>query len=156
MNIVIGSDHGAVELKEEIKMVLHEFSDIRVKDVGTFGKEAVDYPDVAQKVCAEIIAGKADRGIALCGTGIGISIAANKIDGIRAALCTDVYSAIMSRRHNDANVLAMGGRVTGFGPAGEIVCAHGFGRNLRADAMRAASRRQWRSKSKRIIEESFA
>ena len=65
MNIVIGSDHGAVELKEEIKMVLHEFSDIRVKDVGTFGKEAVDYPDVAQKVCAEIIAGKADRGIAL-------------------------------------------------------------------------------------------
>ena len=144
MNIVIGSDHGAVELKEEIKMVLHEFSDIRVKDVGTFGKEAVDYPDVAQKVCAEIIAGKADRGIALCGTGIGISIAANKIDGIRAALCTDVYSAIMSRRHNDANVLAMGGRVTG------------FGRNLRADAMRAALRRQWRSKSKRIIEESFA
>ena len=123
MNIVIGSDHGAVELKEEIKMVLHEFSDIRVKDVGTFGKEAVDYPDVAQKVCAEIIAGKADRGIALCGTGIGISIAANKMDGIRAALCTDVYSAIMSRRHNDANVLAMGGRVTGFGPAGEIVRA---------------------------------
>ena len=123
MNITIGSDHGGVELKEEVKMVLHEFSDVRVKDVGTFGKEAVDYPDIAEKVCADVVSGKADRGIVLCGTGLGISIAANKIDGIRAALCTDVYSAIMSRKHNDANVLAMGGRVTGFGPAGEIVRA---------------------------------
>ena len=87
MNITIGSDHGAVDLKEEVKMVLHEFSDVRVKDVGTFGKEAVDYPDIAEKVCA------------------------------------DVYTAIMSRKHNDANVLALGGRVTGFGPAGEIVRA---------------------------------
>mgnify|MGYP001503921396 FL=1 len=123
MNITIGSDHGAVDLKEEVKMVLHEFSDIQVTDVGTFGKESVDYPDIAEKVCADIVSGKADRGIVLCGTGIGISIAANKIDGIRAALCTDVYSAIMSRKHNDANVLAMGGRVTGIGPAGEIVRA---------------------------------
>lgn len=123
MNITIGSDHGAVDLKEEIKMVLHEFSDIQVTDVGTFGKESVDYPDIAEKVCADIVSGKADRGIVLCGTGIGISIAANKINGIRAALCTDVYSAIMSRKHNDANVLAMGGRVTGIGPAGEIVRA---------------------------------
>ena len=123
MNITIGSDHGAVDLKEEVKMVLHEFSDIQVTDVGTFGKESVDYPDIAEKVCADISSGKADRGIVLCGTGIGISIAANKINGIRAALCTDVYSAIMSRKHNDANVLAMGGRVTGIGPAGEIVRA---------------------------------
>ena len=123
MNVTIGSDHGAVDLKEEVKMVLHEFSDICVKDIGTFGKEAVDYPDIAEKVCADVVSGKADRGIVLCGTGIGISIAANKIDGIRAALCTDVYSAMMSRRHNDANVLALGGRVTGFGPAGEIVRA---------------------------------
>ncbi|AME02980.1 ribose 5-phosphate isomerase B [Selenomonas sp. oral taxon 136] len=123
MNITIGSDHGAVDLKEEIKMVLHEFSDIQVADVGTFGKESVDYPDIAEKVCADVVSGKADRGIVLCGTGIGISIAANKIDGIRAALCGDVYSAIMSRKHNDANVLAMGGRVTGIGPAGEIVRA---------------------------------
>ena len=123
MNITIGSDHGAVDLKEEVKMVLHEFSDIQVTDVGTFGKESVDYPDIAEKVCADIVSGKADRGIVLCGTGLGISIAANKIDGIRAALCTDVYSAIMSRKHNDANVLAMGGRVTGIGPAGEIVRA---------------------------------
>lgn len=123
VNITIGSDHGGVELKEEVKMVLHEFSDVRVKDIGTFGRESVDYPDIAEKVCADVVSGKADRGIVLCGTGIGISIAANKIDGIRAALCTDVYSAIMARRHNDANVLALGGRVLGFGPAGEIVRA---------------------------------
>lgn len=123
MKITIGGDHGAVELKEEVKMVLHEFEDVRVTDVGTFGTESVDYPDIAEKVCADVVSGKADRGIVLCGTGIGISIAANKIDGIRAALCGDVYSAIMSRKHNDANVLAMGGRVTGIGPAGEIVRA---------------------------------
>ena len=123
MKITIGSDHGAVELKEEVKMVLHEFEDVRVTDVGTFGTESVDYPDIAEKVCADVVSGKADRGIVLCGTGIGISIAANKIDGIRAALCGDVYSAIMSRKHNDANVLAMGGRVMGIGPAGEIVRA---------------------------------
>ena len=123
MKITIGSDHGAVELKEEVKMVLHEFEDVRVTDVGTFGTESVDYPDIAEKVCADVVSGKADRGIVLCGTGIGISIAANKIDGIRAALCGDVYSAIMSRKHNDANVLAMGGRVTGIGPAGEVVRA---------------------------------
>lgn len=123
MKITIGSDHGAVELKEEVKMVLHEFEDVRVTDVGTFGTESVDYPDIAEKVCADVVSGKADRGIVLCGTGIGISIAANKIDGIRAALCGDVYSAIMSRKHNDANVLAMGGRVTGIGPASEIVRA---------------------------------
>ena len=123
MKITIGSEHGAVELKEEVKMVLHEFEEVRVTDVGTFGTESVDYPDIAEKVCADVVSGKADRGIVLCGTGIGISIAANKIDGIRAALCGDVYSAIMSRKHNDANVLAMGGRVTGIGPAGEIVRA---------------------------------
>jgi len=89
--------------------------------VGTFDAESVDYPDIAEKVCGKITKGEADRGIVLCGTGIGISIAANKIKGIRAALCGDVFSARMSREHNDANVLAMGGRVTGFGPAGEIV-----------------------------------
>ena len=123
MRITIGSDHGAVALKEEVKMVLKEYGDIEVTDVGTFGTDAVDYPDIAAKVCADVASGKSDRGIALCGTGIGISIACNKIKGIRCALCTDVYSAKMSRKHNDANVLAMGGRVTGFGPAGEIVRA---------------------------------
>ena len=102
MNITIGSDHGAVELKDEVKMVLREFDGVHVKDVGTFGRDAVDYPDIAREVCADVTSGRADRGILLCGTGVGISIAANKIDGIRAAL---------------------GGRVLGFGPAGEIVRA---------------------------------
>lgn len=123
MNIVIGCDHGALALKDEVKKVLAEYPDVEVNDVGTYTEESVDYPDIAEKVCAEITSGRSDRGIVLCGTGIGISIAANKIHGIRAALCNDVYSAIMSRQHNNANVLAMGGRVTGFGPAGEIVRA---------------------------------
>ena len=123
MKITIGSDHGAVELKEEVKKVLVEFAGVEVKDVGTFGTEAVDYPDIAEKVCADVTGGESERGIVLCGTGLGISIAANKIKGIRCALCNDVYSAKMSREHNNANVLAMGGRVIGFGPAGEIVRA---------------------------------
>jgi len=123
MKITIGSDHGAVSLKEEVKMVLKEFANVEVTDVGTFGTDSVDYPDIAEKVCADVVSGNADRGIVLCGTGIGISMAANKIKGIRCALCGDVYSAKMSREHNDANVLALGGRVTGFGPAGEIVRA---------------------------------
>ena len=123
MNITIGSDHGAVALKDEVKMVLKEYEDIKVTDVGTFGTESVDYPDIAEKVCAYVTSGKADLGIVLCGTGIGISIAANKVKGIRCALCNDVYSAKKAREHNNANVLAMGGRVLGFGPAGEIVRA---------------------------------
>ena len=121
MKITIGSDHGAVDLKEAVKRVLAEFDDVEVKDVGTFGTEAVDYPDIAEKVCADVVSGAADRGIVLCGTGIGISMAANKIHGIRCALCHDDYTAQMSREHNDANVLAMGGRVLGFGVAGRIV-----------------------------------
>ena len=123
MNITIGSDHGAVALKDEVKMVLKEYEDIKVTDVGTFGTESVDYPDIAEKVCADVTSGKADLGIVLCGTGIGISIAANKVKSIRCALCNDVYSAKKAREHNNANVLAMGGRVLGFGPAGEIVRA---------------------------------
>ena len=121
MKITIGSDHGAVALKDEVKMVLKEYEDIKVTDVGTFGTESVDYPDIAEKVCADVTSGAADFGIVLCGT--GISIAANKIKGIRCALCNDVYSAKKARQHNNANVLAMGGRVLGFGPAGEIVRA---------------------------------
>ena len=122
MKITIGSDHGAVELKDAVKKVLAEL-EVEVNDVGTFGTDAVDYPDIAEKVCAEVLSGKADKGIVLCGTGIGISIAANKIHGIRCALCNDVFSAKMSREHNDANVLAMGGRVMGIGPASEIIKA---------------------------------
>ena len=121
MKITIGSDHGAVDLKEAVKKVLAEFDGVEVKDVGTFGTESVDYPDIAEKVCADVTGGKSERGIVLCGTGIGISIAANKIHGIRCALCHDDYTEQMSREHNDANVLAMGGRVLGFGVAGKIV-----------------------------------
>lgn len=121
MKITIGSDHGAVELKEEVKKVLAEFEGVEVKDVGTFGTDSVDYPDIAEKVCADVTSGEAERGIVLCGTGIGISISANKIKGIRCALCNEVYSAKMSREHNNANVLAMGGRVIGYGVAAEIV-----------------------------------
>ena len=122
MKITIGSDHGAVELKESVKKVLADMK-IEFDDVGTFGTDSVDYPDIAEKVCADVVSGKSERGIVLCGTGIGISIAANKIKGIRCALCNDVYSAKKSREHNNANVLAMGGRVLGFGVAEEIVRA---------------------------------
>ena len=94
MKITIGSDHGAVELKEEVKNVLAEFEGVEVKDVGTFTTDSVDYPDIAEKVCADIVSGESERGIVLCGTGIGISIAANKIKGIRCALCHDVFSEI--------------------------------------------------------------
>lgn len=122
MKLIVGSDHGAVELKEEVKKVLsEEFPDVEVEDVGTHGTESVDYPDIAQKVCIPVAEGKADRGIVLCGTGIGISIAANKIKGIRAALCHETYTAKMSRQHNNANILAMGGRTTGPEIAAEIV-----------------------------------
>ncbi len=122
MKLIIGSDHGAVDLKEEVKRVLkEEFAEVEVKDVGTFGTESVDYTDIAEKVCTPVAKGEADRGIVLCGTGIGISIAANKIKGIRAALCHETYTAKMSREHNNANVLAMGGRTTGFGIADEII-----------------------------------
>ncbi|MBQ9364907.1 MAG: ribose 5-phosphate isomerase B [Schwartzia sp.] len=123
MKIVIGCDHGALALKTAVKNVLSELSGIEVEDIGTFTEDSVDYPDIAERLCARITSGEAERGVLLCGTGIGISIAANKIRGIRAALCCDVYSAKMARRHNDANVIALGGRVIGPGPAGEIVKA---------------------------------
>ncbi|AGY56749.1 ribose 5-phosphate isomerase B [Gloeobacter kilaueensis JS1] len=112
MKLVIGSDHGAYELKEELKQWLsaHDYS---FEDVGTFNGERCDYPQVARTVAQKIQSGEANRGILLCGTGIGISIAANKFAGIRAALAHDHYTAKMSREHNDANVLAMGGRVLG-------------------------------------------
>ena len=123
MRIAIGCDHGALALKEELKRVLATYPEMETVDFGVHTPESVDYPDIAVKVCAEITAGRAALGILLCGTGIGISIAANKIPGIRAALCGDVYSAKMARQHNDANVLALGGRVLGVGVAEEILRA---------------------------------
>ncbi len=120
MKIVIGCDHGGFELKEIIKTHLSEKGHT-VIDIGTNSKDSVDYPDYGKKA-AEMVADKsADRGIVICGTGIGISIAANKVEGIRCALCTNEYMAKMSRQHNDANMLALGNRVIGAGLAAEIV-----------------------------------
>lgn len=110
MKIAIASDHGGYELKEEIKKFL-ETRNVEVIDLGTDSEQSVDYPLFGQ-ACAEAVAGgRADRGIVCCGTGIGISIAANKVKGIRCALCTDILMAELSRKHNDANILALGGRI---------------------------------------------
>ncbi len=111
MKIAIASDHAGYALKQQILEHL-ENQGVQTADFGC-GGEPVDYPVYAEKVCRAVAAGEYDRGILICGTGIGMSIAANKIHGIRAALCGDCYSAAMSRQHNDANVLCIGGRVTG-------------------------------------------
>lgn len=110
--IAIGSDHGGFELKTHVIKYLKE-QGIELFDFGTYSEDSCDYPDVAEKVAKAVANGEYEKGILICGTGIGISIAANKVDGIRAALCGDVYSAKMTRKHNDANILCMGGRVTG-------------------------------------------
>lgn len=120
MIIGIGSDHGGYELKEYIKEFLDK-ENIKYMDYGTYSLESVDYPDYGKKVAEAVVSGEVDRGIVICGTGIGISIACNKIKGIRCALCSDTYSARMSREHNDANMLALGGRVIGKDLALEIV-----------------------------------
>lgn len=116
MRIAIGSDHGGFILKGEIlKHIQSKGYDI--KDFGCYSAEAIDYPDVAHDVAEAVVKGEFDRGILICGTGIGISIAANKLPGVRAALCGDCFSAKVSREHNDANILALGERVTGVGLA---------------------------------------
>ncbi len=117
--IAIGCDHGGYALKLELIKYLKEHN-IEFTDYGCNG-ESVDYPDIAEKVCKEIVAGKAEKGVLVCGTGIGISMAANKIKGIRAALCSDWYSAKYTRLHNDANVICMGGRTIGPGLAVELL-----------------------------------
>ena len=118
--IAIGSDHGGFTLKEELKKHLTERG-IEFKDYGTFSAESCDYPTYAEKVCSAVVGGEAEKGILCCGTGIGMSMAANKIKGIRCACCSDCFSAEMTRRHNDANVLALGGRVVGAGLAEKMV-----------------------------------
>ena len=118
--IAIGSDHGGFALKEEIRKHLEE-KGIPYKDFGVYEEKSVDYPVIAKTVCQSILSGEADKGILCCGTGIGISMAANKIRGIRAALCSDYFSAKYTRLHNDANVICFGGRVMGPGLACELV-----------------------------------
>lgn len=120
MRIAISSDHGGNLLRQEIIDLLTERG-VEYEDFGPKTNESVDYPDYATPVCEGVVAGRFDRGILICGTGIGMSIAANKIKGIRCALVHDVFSAKATRGHNDTNVLAMGERVIGAGLAREIV-----------------------------------
>lgn len=110
--IGIGCDQGGFELKNHIIKHLEELG-VEYHDYGVYYEESVDYPDCAKPVCEAVISGQCDRGILICGTGIGISIAANKYKGIRAALCSDVYSAKMAKEHNNAQIICLGGRVTG-------------------------------------------
>jgi len=118
--IAIGCDHGGFDLKQEIMDYLKENS-IDYKDFGTYTSDSVDYPDYASAVTKAVLDGTCEKGILICGTGIGISISANKHPGIRCALCHDCFSAEATRLHNDANVLALGGRVVGPGHALKIV-----------------------------------
>lgn len=118
--LCIGSDHGGYELKEHVKGFLEELG-VEYDDLGSFDEEPVDYPDVGLRVAEEVASGKYRAALLFCGTGIGMSIVANKVKGIRAALCHDVFSARASREHNDSNILIMGGRVIGKGHACIIV-----------------------------------
>ncbi|KRU24904.1 ribose 5-phosphate isomerase B [Clostridium botulinum] len=120
MKIALGSDHAGLPLKNEIIKHL-EGKRIEIKDFGTYTEESCDYPDYAQKVAEKVVAKEFDFGILVCGTGIGISIAANKVKGVRAALCSDTFSAHACREHNNANILALGQRVVGVGLALDIV-----------------------------------
>ena len=120
--IALGCDHGCLELKKVVMNYL-DSQNIEYKDFGTYTSESCDYPIYGKAVAHAVADGQCDKGIIICGTGIGISIAANKVKGIRAALCHDVFSAKATREHNNANILAMGARVIGPGLALEIVKA---------------------------------
>jgi len=118
--LAIGSDHGGFRLKQEIMKVLRD-EGVDFRDFGTFSIESCDYPDIALAVAEAVSRKEFNCGIIICGTGIGVAITANKVPGIRAALCHDTFSARMAREHNDANILTLGERVTGPGLAGDIV-----------------------------------
>lgn len=120
MKIALGSDHGGYQLKENLKKYLKELN-VEYKDFGCNSEKSVDYPDIGFKIAIEVKNRNYDKGILICGTGIGMSIVANKIKGIRASLCHDVFSARYTREHNDANILTLGGRVIDSGLAKEIV-----------------------------------
>ncbi len=120
MKVAIGSDHAGIAMKNEIVPLLEEL-DIEWQDFGTKSEESCDYPDFGERVSEEVSKGSVDRGILICGTGIGMSIVANKFPGVRAALCSEDYSAKMSRLHNDANLLVLPGRIIDSKTAGDIV-----------------------------------
>ena len=121
--IAIGCDHGGFNLKNAIMKKLEEMG-YEYKDFGTYSTDSCDYPDIAKAVCKSITDGESDKGILVCGTGIGMSMAANKVRGIRAAHVTDTFSARMTKEHNDANVICLGERITGIEIALEIVEAY--------------------------------
>jgi ribose 5-phosphate isomerase B len=118
--VVAGSDHAGLQLRAEVVRIARE-KGFEVEDLGPFGADSVDYPDYARKVAEAVVSGRARYGILVCGTGIGMGISANKVKGVRAAVCRSEYEARMARAHNDANVLCMGERVTGLGIGGAIV-----------------------------------
>ena len=118
--LALAADHGGYQLKEEIKKHL-DGKGIEYKDFGCYEEKSCDYPDMAKLACDAVVSGECDKALLFCGTGIGISMAANKIKGIRACACSDWFSAKFTRAHNDANALCLGGRVTGPGLAAEIV-----------------------------------
>lgn len=120
MKIALGFDHGGVIYKEELIAYLTK-NGFEYEDFGTYTTESCDYPDYAEKVARKVASGEFDRGILICGTGIGMSIAANKVKGVRASCANDIYSAKMTRMHNDSNVLTMGARVIGLSTMLEIV-----------------------------------
>lgn len=120
MKIAIGSDHAGFRLKEDLKNYIASLN-IEVKDFGCHSEESVDYPDIAKEVALSVVNGEVDRGILICGTGIGMSISANKIKGIRAAVGNELLSVKLSREHNDANILTLGARIIGFEVAKEAV-----------------------------------
>ena len=120
MKVAIGCDHAGLDLKREVISTIMQAGN-EVEDFGTYDRASMDYPDVARPVAEAVVRGGFDRGILICGTGIGMSIAANKVKGIRAALCHDTFSANQTRLHNDSNVLCLGARVVGAGLALEIV-----------------------------------
>jgi len=118
--IAIGCDHGGFQLKTELIKFLAD-NGYEYKDVGTYDENSVDYPDIAKVLCEAVVSGECEKGILVCGTGIGMNMCANKYKGIRAAQCHDTFSAKMTRQHNNANVLTMGGRVVGPELAKDIV-----------------------------------
>lgn len=145
--MLIGSDHGGLQLKDSIAAFLTERG-IVFKDCGTFDESSVDYPDYAEKVAEAVSLGEVESGILVCGTGIGISIAANKFPGVRAALATDAFMAQMAKEHNNANILVLGGRTTSPETGREIVAAW-------LDAAFAGGRHQGRLDKITALEKRF-
>jgi len=123
VRVAIASDHGGFRLKAELLPLLRERAGLTIEDLGTSSEASTDYPDYAHKVAAGILEGRYDRGILICGTGVGMAISANRHKGIRCVNCSDTYTAKLSRQHNDTNVLSLGERVLGKGLAWDIVTA---------------------------------